>query len=182
MGLDPEIDEGLEIQNGGFDDAAHWIVGSDWVIAGGKASFIFTPPAHGVLQQINIPTVVGYPFLLEVTVSNYSFDNPGGEIGVLLGGVNLTPTIQGNGIYQAAAVAVTANSTLVFAPVTLGDPATFDIDNVVGYPLTGYVDTVLGISYPGPQKTEIYPASGADFSQILASRNGKTNVGILYNI
>lgn len=182
MGMIPNLDDDAEIRNGNFDDGSEWILQNpNWTISGGLLRMDLFWGASAFVWQQNIPTTIGYIYRFQITASSLVFGDPADAVAVRIGGISDIAAIRANGIYTLDYKAVEGPTFLQMnaQPFRIGNKVNLDL--AVLTPLTTYPAKVLGIKIPGDQKTEVTVSPSGRVSQIMASRDGKTNVGILYD-
>lgn len=183
MGLIPNLDDFAEIRNGNFDDASEWVLqNANWTISGGLLKMNLFTGAGAFVWQFDIPTTIGYLYRFKITASNTFFGNPADSVAIRIGGVGIDQAIQADGVFTMDYQATEGPTFLQMnaRPFRLGNTADFDM--AILTPMTTYPAKVLGIKIPGDEKTEVTVSPSGRVSQIMASRDGKTNVGILYDL
>lgn len=182
MGDEPIKDADTIIRNPDFVDASEWLPVGSWTIGGLKASYTCLAVPAGSLTQLKVGGVNNYWYKVNFTLENASFNKPAGGLKILFNNTVYPTLYRTNGDFEAIFQGGVANE--IFQLLTLNETVgdTVDVISCNIFPMVTYPQNVLGIDYPGPQRTEFAAAVGAEYQQILASRNGKTNLGILYNI
>ncbi len=182
MGLEPDLDAGTLIRNPEFVDASEWRLGVGWSIAGGKASYVRGVGPAGNLLQEDVGGVLDYWYNVKFKLSNTNFTEPDGGLQIIFNNA-LFPTIfRTDGEHQATfpGGVIDEQFLLITVNETVGDTA--DVEFVNLFPMVLYPQNELGFNIPDVQKTEVYTVGPNRISQTLASRNGKTNIGILYDL
>lgn len=182
MGETPAETDDAVILNGTFDNADHWNWIVSWGVAGGKAVYLAADLFARPIFQINVNYNPDRDYTVTFTMSDVNFDDPADGLRVLLGGNTDGVIYKAGGTHQAviASPGSGANFAFVASAGAIGD--TCKVDNVSITPVGSYILSTLQINWPKPRRYEGATAVGAEFQAILASRNGKTNCGILYNI
>ena len=177
------IDNPLDIRNPNFVGPDEWIFTTGWSYVNGHARYdgSYTP---GSLGQTGLTVHLQKVYNIRVNVLEWSAVSPWANFGPVCLGCTRTGSITHIGMnfftltcYEEklgdSALYIIRNN---FAP---GDYAI--LDNFINVSTGSYVGEILGFNIPSPGKSETYPGQQAEYSQILASRNGKTNISILYD-
>ena len=177
------IDNPTGLLNPKFIGSTHWTWGNGWSYSPEHAIFQYHV-APGTLSQGNLKVYAGNEYRLGFMITEWP-DPPGSAIvSVSLSGCPTEPEFFGVGDYKFDLFATeTFDGTAVYTVsaffFTPGQQA--KIDFMLGDNLSPYLANTLGFAIPSPGRSELYPGTGAEYSQILASRNGKTNISILYD-
>jgi hypothetical protein len=182
MGLDPNADADIAFENGDFNAPAGWDIRTWWSIAGGKAILNRLTAVENSLRQYNMDIQQGnvYTIEFEILVANF-IDEPAKGITLFLGGVT-------SGVYNTVGVHTwevlvdSNNTTFTFSSnsIDIGDYA--EIAYVGVQPEGDFLMDVLEIGIPYRPRKEVWNMGGGRMNQILASRNGNTNVLIAYDL
>lgn len=181
MGQEPDRDAGVIVDEPEFDAQGLWNLGVNYSIADGSCNFEKIDPAFGSVFQTILDLEQFYWYLIFFEIKAVNFASGNTYIEVIIGGNVALTGLKTVGLHKALTqnfVGGFAATWAVFLP-TIGDTVEIELFDIL--PASNYPQDQLGLNIPGDQKTEIQPGTGGDVSQILASRDGKTNVGILYD-
>ena len=181
MGLDPDEDVGTVILDPQYLTGVPWVLTSPWQRIANRADYDGNRVGFGAVSQINITTLLGGLYILTFDMGNANFSG-GRGVKVRLNGISDGTVYNTNGTHETEIFTPYDNSILQLTviPKVAGD--TCWIDNWLIRPASNYVRDVLNIVWPGPQKYEFINVDGTRMNQTMASRNGKTNCLIAFDI
>lgn len=181
MGIDPAADIDIAIRDPIFNNPPDWVVGNGWVLNTPDATWAFTGYPLGSLTQLLLDTIEGNLYTLTFTLKNAAFAHPFAGFTISLSGGFVAGPIRANGDYSFNIIADSPPGFLSWGPTIQVQPLdTAEITDPVLTTNGAYLETV-GLNWPDEKKTEFYKAAGADYWQILASRNGATHCRVLFN-
>ncbi|MCK5601253.1 hypothetical protein KAR91_05280 [Candidatus Pacearchaeota archaeon] len=181
MGVNPDLDDDVEILNPNFDDASVWVIDVGWVIAAGRAKGISSAPVDGTMRQ-NIGCNLYFRYRLTFTLSNVDILNPLTEgLKISLGGT-LSGIYSANGTFTFEAVATDASGDLIFISFNMAPFKEFFLDTLILVKLENYVEDELDIFAREPKQSSTVVAVASDYYTSLSSRDDNTSCLISYDI
>lgn len=177
------IGDPLGILNPNLVGPDNWTFPVGWSYVSGAARWDHQAQLRSLFQEsVTVHNLCRYR--IGLTVLEWSTSNPNAKLNLLVQGLTGLMSVYGVGTFTKV---LTSYEDVESGGIIAAFPFDFDIggyciiDNFVGYSLGAYAEDVLGFIIPGTKRSELYPGQQAEYSQILASRDGKTNISILFN-
>lgn len=179
MGLIPDD---ASVRNGEFNWEPDWNYGAGWSRSPNYAQLITTGAGFEYLSQTGIQTEIGvtYQLTFKITFQNIAVINFG--LIVDLSGDTDGLKYNNPGTYVATIVSTQENSTLRFHHDWVNAGLIVRIDSIQISSQLNFPANALGFDWPDDRRTELFNFGGGRFNQILASRNGKTNCLMAYDV
>lgn len=182
MGIDPDYDKDILVQNGTFDSMAYWTWGDNWSRPPNYAAFTRDLPYGFELYQPNLPLVLGNYYQIDFTISNYNFPFSGGGLTVNLRDSTAGPVFKTNGQHTIKLLCIDKSNRLHFEIVNAQQLDYLELDDVSITRLGDYPGEHRYILPVEPWKKEWWDLGGGDYMIQMSGYKDHTKCQIKYRV